>query len=119
MLAVAILLGLQTLALADPLTAGSLWTNQRGSQLKITSVSGRSFRGTFTNNAAGFQCLGIPYPVTGTTFGVQITFTVNFVKCRTVTKWQGDFQGFGMSVQWVLQSKGQTQVGFDFFSRTN
>jgi len=25
--------------------------------------------------------------------------------------------GFRMSVQWVLQHNGQTQVGFDFFSR--
>jgi len=117
LLILGLLIGLSGIAKADQLEAPSLWKNQRGSELRITSVNGTSFRGTFTNFDPSFQCVGIPYPVSGISAGPQASFTVNFVKCRTVTKWRGDARGFGMSVQWVLQHNGQTQVGFDFFSR--
>jgi hypothetical protein len=112
-----LLFGFSGFAKADQLPAPSLWKNQHGSVLRVTSVNGTSFRGTFTSFDPSFQCRGIPYPVTGYTLGPQTSFTVNFVKCQTVTKWAGNTLGFGMSVQWVLQHNGQTQVGFDFFSR--
>jgi hypothetical protein len=119
LLIIGLLIGFSGVAKADQLTAPSLWKNQRGSELRITSVNGTSFRGTFTNFDPDFQCQGIPYPVTGISAGPQTSFTVNFVKCRTVTKWNGNAMGLGMSVQWVLQHNGQTQVGFDFFWRVN
>jgi len=120
LLALAFVLASQTFALAQ-LDGPSLWKNQRGSELNITSVTGTQFAGTFTNRAAGFSCLGIPYPVTGINAGPYITFTVNFAKCRSVARWQGNVQGLGMSVQWALQyvSNGKPAVmtGFDLFTR--
>ena len=116
LLALAIFFSFQTLAFAQ-LSGPATWTNQRGSVLKVTSLSRGTFRGVFINRNPDFGCLGIPYPVTGTNFGVQITFTVNFVKCKAVVKWQGDVSGFGMSTPWVLQRNGTTTWGFDFFGR--
>jgi hypothetical protein len=116
LLALAMLFGFQTLAFAQ-LSGPSTWTNQRGSVLKVTSLSRGTFRGSFINRNPDIGCLGIPYPVTGTNFGVQITFTVSFVRCRAVVKWQGDVSGFGMSTPWVLKRNGTTTWGFDFFGR--
>jgi hypothetical protein len=61
--------------------------------------------------------MGIPYPVTGITSPGLTIFTVNFQKCRAVTKWNGHAQGLGMSAPWLLRNNGQTQTGFDFFTR--
>jgi hypothetical protein len=106
--------------IADQLTAPSLWKNQRGSELRITAVgTNGSLRGTFTNYASGFQCQGIPYPIAGITTPGPTTFTVNFVKCRTVTTWKGSASVFGMPTEWVLRHNGQTQTGSDFFFRVN
>jgi hypothetical protein len=119
LVALLVVLGWQSLANADTLEPRALWTNQRGSVLQITSVGQGVFRGIFTNRADGFACQGTPYPVSGTTFGVQIRFTVNFAKCGTVAKWQGNYMGFGMSTQWVLTSVkngvSTNMVGYDFF----
>jgi hypothetical protein len=117
LLALAVLLSSQTLALAQ-MSGPATWTNQRGSVLKVTSLGRGTFRGIFTNQNPDFGCQGIPYPVTGTSFGVQTTFTVNFVKCKAAVKWQGNASGFGMSTQWVLTRNGTTTWGFDFFSRS-
>jgi hypothetical protein len=116
LLAFAILFSSQTLAFAQ-LYGPATWTSQRGSILKVTSLSRGTFRGVFINKNPDIGCVGIPYPVTGTNFGVQITFTVNFVKCKAVVKWQGDVSGFGMSTPWVLNRNGTTTWGFDFFGR--
>jgi hypothetical protein len=122
-LAALFVVGLFDTAMAGAVAPGQVWTNQRGSVMKITPVDqlGR-FRGTFTNNADGFDCKGIPYPVSGLNPGIQITFTVNFRKCRSVATWTGDAQGFGMSVPWVLNyfdasGKPQIMTGFDFFGQ--
>ena len=115
LLALAMVFSFQTLAFAQ-LPGPSTWINQRGSVLKVTSISRGTFRGIFINKAPEIGCLGIPTPVTGTNFGVQI-FTVNFVKCSAVVKWQGDVSGFGMSTPWVMQRSGATTTGFDFFGR--
>ena len=114
LLALAVLLSSQTLAFAQ-LPGPSTWTNQHGSVLKVTSLSRGTFRGTFTNQNPDFGCQGIPYPVTGTNFSVQIRFTVNLAKCGSVVNWQGDVSGFGMSTPWILRRKGVTTTGFDFF----
>jgi hypothetical protein len=116
LLAVAMLFSFQTLAFAQ-LSAPSTWTSQRGSVLKVTSLSRGTFRGVFINKNPDIGCVGIPNPVTGTNFGVQITFTVNFVKCGALVKWQGDVSGFGMSTPWVMRRNGVTTTGFDFFGR--
>jgi hypothetical protein len=116
LLALAMLFGFQTLAFAQ-LSGPATWTSQRGSVLKVTSLSRGAFRGVFINQNPDIGCLGIPTPVAGTNFGVQITFTVNFVKCNAVVKWQGDVSGFGMSTPWVMQRSGVTTTGFDFFGR--
>ena len=116
MLAVAMLFSSQTLAFAQ-LSGPSTWTSQRGSVLKVTSLSRGTFRGVFINKNPDIGCVGIPYPVTGTNFSVQITFTVNFVKCGALVKWQGDVSGFGMSVPWVMRRNGVATTGFDFFGQ--
>jgi hypothetical protein len=114
------LVGFSGAGIADQLTAPSLWKNQRGSELRITAVgTNGSLRGTFTNYASGFQCQGIPYPIAGITTPGPTTFTVNFVKCRTVTTWKGSASVFGMPTEWVLRHNGQTQTGSDFFFRVN
>jgi hypothetical protein len=112
----AILFSSQTLAFAQ-MYGPATWTNQHGSVLKVTSFGRGTFRGVFINKNPDIGCVGIPYPATGTSFGVQTTFTVNFVKCKAVVKWQGNASGFGMSTQWVMQRNGTTTWGFDFFSR--
>ena len=121
LVAALLVVGLFDTAMAGAVARGQVWTNQRGSVMKIASVDqfGR-FRGTFTNNAAGFDCKGIPYPVSGTNATIQITFTVNFTKCRSVATWQGNAMGLGMSVPWELKyfdanGRPQTTTGFDFF----
>jgi hypothetical protein len=64
---------------------------------------------------SGHRMPGIPYPVIGTNFSVQITFTVNFAKCGAVVKWRSDVSGFGMSTPWVMRRNGVTTTEFDFF----
>ena len=84
LLALVILLGAQTLALAQSPLAPSLWKNQRGSTLEIQwahpSWDGVThFGGTFVNHANGFECKGIPYPAYGgEPRGAHATFTVAF-----------------------------------------
>lgn len=111
------LFGFSGIGIADSLQAPSLWKNQRGSELQVTAARNGRFSGTFTNFDPNYQCVGIPYPVTGITSGGPTMFTVNFAKCSTVTKWTGHAQGLGMSAQWVLSYKGQTQTGYDIFFR--
>lgn len=114
-----LLFGFSGIAMADGLTAPSLWKNQRGSELRITAVTGSSLHGTFTNYAPNTQCQGIAYPITGFTTSGPTQFTVNFVKCGTVTTWSGTAQPFGYSAGWVLRYKGQVEGGYDFFYRVN
>jgi avidin family protein len=120
LLVISLLLGSSGIAVADPMPAPSFWKNQRGSELRIVSVSknGR-ISGTFTNYATNYQCQGIPYAAVGVTSPATTTFAVNFVKCRTVTRWTGTILGLVMSTQWVLRYGGQTDTGYDFFYRIN
>jgi len=119
LLAIGLLSGFSATGMADGLTAPSLWKNQRGSELRITSVTGSQLHGTFTNFDPNFQCRGIPYPISGYTTGGPTQFTVNFVKCGTVTTWSGSAQPFGYSAGWVLRYKGRAEGGYDFFSPAN
>ena len=119
-LSLIVLVGLHATALADPLPAPSFWQNNRGSQLQIVSVNANGVvRGFFTNYAEGYHCKGIRYPAIGRTSPAVTIFTVNFVKCRSVTTWTGTVQGGFMPSAWVLRHNGQTQTGSDFFYRIN
>ncbi|HEV3183885.1 MAG TPA: avidin/streptavidin family protein [Xanthobacteraceae bacterium] len=101
--AFATLLSLQTLVLADPLPSYSFWQNQRGSTLEIFWVNPAGpFDGVFINQAAGFECQGIPYPAVGTAAPAAVIFTVSFTKCRSQTVWRGQVSGTTMSTKWVL-----------------
>jgi len=103
LLSMLILCGLHPTAFADQLTAPSFWKNNLGSELRITGVGvNGTLRGTFTNYAKDYSCKGIPYPISGRTSAVITTFKVNFVKCRTVTTWQGTVQGLAFPAPWSL-----------------
>jgi Avidin family len=105
LLAFAILLGTQTFAMAQSIVASSLWKNQRGSTLVIdwTVPPGAAvFGGTFTNQAAGFECKGIPYAALGHANGDNVSFTVGFVKCATSVIWDGIIRGRRMYTSWNL-----------------
>ena len=120
LLGFALLLSFQTLAFAQVPPGRSTWTSNRGSVLKLTAASGTvsgAFRGVFINRDPQIGCRRIPYPVTGTTFFAQVSFTVNFAKCGAVVKWNGDVAGPTMAVQYAMQRGGVTTVGFDIFNR--
>lgn len=113
-----------TAASADSLPAPSSWKNQRGSQLNVWSVTNGQIQGEFINNAAGFECQGIPYPATGQVSPNSIYFVVTFVKCNSFTIWRGRVNGPQMPTRWKLfyVKPGGTPAslsGSDTFSRTN
>ncbi len=115
LLAFIVLLASQTLANADPLPAPSFWQNQRTSTLQIFTAGNIS--GVFINQAQGFQCQGIPYPVTGTSTASGVVFTVNFVQCNSQTTWRGTVRGNQMSTTWLLTYPGGKMRGKDVFTR--
>ena len=120
LLAIGVAFCCQTAALADPLPAGSTWQNQRGSLLNVGAVRGNgSFRGTYINNAPGFQCQGTPYPAIGRTSSAKTVFRVKFTQCQSVTTWTGTVNGPYMPTSWILIHNGQKQTGQDYFYRTN
>jgi Avidin family len=118
------LLLLVTSALADTLPAPSSWKNQRGSELDVWAVSGGAIQGEFTNNAAGFECQGIPYPAVGHETASGFFFVVTFAKCNSLTRWQGQVRGSQMFTKWKLfyiKPNGAPGVltGSDTFQRSN
>jgi hypothetical protein len=123
LLAFVILLGFQTYAFSQVLPSGSLWQNQRGSTLEVffADPSG-PFQGMFTNQAPGFQCKGIPYPVTGTARNAAAVFAVTFVQCTSHTTWYGTVIGNTMRTNWTLiyfppSGPPRTLQGIDVFTR--
>jgi hypothetical protein len=123
LLALTILLGFQTYAFSQTLPSGSLWQNQRGSTLEVFFVDpAGSFQGTFINQAAGFQCKGIPYPAVGTARNAAAAFAVTFVQCTSHTTWYGTVTGNTMRTNWILvyippSGPPQTLRGADVFTR--
>jgi Avidin family len=125
LLALAVLLGTQTFAMAQALVAPSLWKNQRNSTLDITwavpPVGGTVFGGTFTNQAQGFECKGIPYGALGHAENEKVAFTVGFLKCATSTTWTGLIRGRKMYTSWNLtyyvNGVAKTLQGKDVFTR--
>ena len=116
-LAVGLLFLASVAASAQVLPPLSVWKNQRGSLLTLVPLGGTSLGGVFTNFAPGFQCQGIPYPVTGSVLpNGAITFQVNFVACNTVTTWRGRVNGRQMPTRWVLFYNGRRMTGTDLFT---
>jgi len=131
LLAIAVLFGLQTLAVADPLPGPSLWRNQRGSTLEVqwilppvplNNVPTSGFGGIFINEAKGFSCKGTPYGALGSTTPGSTSFEVEFLLCTTHTTWTGEVHGKKLYTHWTLVytplgGPPQTLKGDDVFTR--
>ena|SRR5258708_3229279 len=123
LLALTILVGFHSFAFSQGLPAPSLWQNQRGSTLEVFFVDpAGSFQGQFINQAAGFQCKGIPYPAVGTIKNAAIIFSVSFVQCTSHTTWYGVVSGNRMTTNWILiyvppNGPPQRLQGTDVFTR--
>jgi Avidin family len=122
-LALIVLLGFQSLALAQGLPAPSFWKNQRGSTLEVYFVDpSGSFQGQFINQAPGYKCQGIPYPAAGTSVGVDVIFSVKFVQCYSHATWFGVVNGNTITTNWILiyappNGPPQKSQGSDVFTR--
>jgi hypothetical protein len=123
LLALFVLIGLQSFASAQGLPSWSLWQNQRGSTLEVYFVDPSGpFSGTFTNQAQGYQCKGIPYPASGISRGASVTFAVTFTQCFSHTTWFGVVNGNTMKTNWILiysppNGPPQRSTGTDIFTR--
>jgi len=114
---------------ADSLSALSAWTNQQGSTLYIDAIdSNGRITGTYINRAAGFNCLNIPYPVTGWVYGTAIMFSTLWQSttqsCNSITTWTGFFYQGQISTVWQLVINGSTSIsqiinGKDTFQPSN
>ncbi len=109
-------------AFAQSLPSWSIWTNQRGSIMKIFNVGPQGdFTGVYINNAPGFSCQGPPgFALTGHASGTKVTFTVvwnnGWQNCNSKTVWSGVDQGNLMPTQWILTGTGGTMRGSDLFT---
>ena len=110
-------------ALADELSAPSIWENQSGSVLYVDAVddAGR-LTGRYVNGAVGYACQGIEYAVEGRVFDPLITFNVVWraeaETCHSITSWTGTIQGDVIDTQWSLVRWNEEGPGrFDGVSR--
>lgn len=90
----------------SPSIAGT-WANDHGSVLVIKSVGpDGSVTGTYANNAPGYKCGGIAFPIVGWMDGSRISYTVRWknasVDCTSITSWTGYFNQGRLGVEWVL-----------------
>lgn len=105
------------------LTALSVWENQRGSKLTIQTIDPASglLTGNYINNAAGYGCIGSPYPVVGYVYGNVISWSVRWSNaqqdCQSITAWTGYYQNGKISTEWELVYGDQIGGGSDTFSR--
>jgi hypothetical protein len=107
----------------------STWVNTRGATLTVWTVDNvtGAFTGTYVNNAAGFECQGAPYEVSGASKGPSVTFTVNWKgfavpDCKSMTIWRGGVAGPILNTRWTLTYVGSDGRfhklrGIDTFSR--
>lgn len=90
----------------SPAVTGT-WVNDHGSVLVIQSVGadGR-VAGTYANNAPGYKCAGVAFPIVGWIDGSRISYTVRWkngsVDCASITSWTGYFNEGRLGVEWVL-----------------
>jgi hypothetical protein len=118
LLTIGLLLFASMTASAQALPPFSNWQNDKGSILNVTFVTGNTFAGLFTNRAQGYGCQ-FTYPVDNGTImpNGNISFSVNFVGCDTVTRWRGHIVGSKIPTKWVLVYKGRKFYGADVFTR--
>ena len=107
----------------NTLTAGSVWINQSGSTITFTSVdpTNGQLSGFYINNAKGYSCQGIPYQVTGYTYGTLISWSVNwrnaYQDCQSMTGWTGfyDPSSGTFKTSWNLVFNNKISDGNDVF----
>lgn len=120
------------------LTSTTSWTNQRGSVANFTFTQSPTqpdtyvVTGTYVNNAAGYNCKGTPYPLTGFYYAPTnvISFSVAWSNatedCRSITGWTGyldySVNPPQLSTDWNLAFSGsagqQIQQGKDTFTKS-
>lgn len=87
-------------AKAEMLATTSSWVNQSGSVASLSFTASTqpgtyTVSGTYINNAAGYECQGTPYPVSGIYYAntQTISFAVSWSNssedCQSVTGWTG------------------------------
>jgi len=114
-------------AFAQSLPVPSYWLNQRGSEMKLYTITPTGdFTGLYWNHAAGFKCqntpINPPYTVTGHASGTSVTFAVvwnNGVQnCNSKTVWRGQLNGKTLSTKWILTGNGMPPItGTDIFQQ--
>jgi hypothetical protein len=102
------------------------WANDHGSVLVIRSVgTDGSVSGTYTNNAPGYKCGGVPFPLVGWLDGPRISYSVRWknasVDCTSITSWTGYFNEGRLGVEWVLtfdeNGASRIRIGSDSYRR--
>jgi hypothetical protein len=128
------ILGLSLAALAAAATQGSAqspsvtgtWVNDHGSTLVIQTIGADgSVTGTYANNAPGYKCAGVAFPIVGWMDGARISYTVRWknasVDCASITSWTGYFNEGRLGVEWVLayaeNGVSRVRTGSDSYRR--
>lgn len=102
------------------------WVNDHGSTLVIQSIGADgSVTGTYANNAPGYKCAGVAFPIVGWMNGSRISYTVRWrnasVDCASITSWTGYFNEGRLGVEWVLafEEYGASRIrtGSDSYTR--
>jgi hypothetical protein len=94
-------------AIAQSPSVAGTWVNDHASVLVIQSVGADgSVTGTYANNAPGYKCAGVAFPLVGWMDGTRISYTVRWknasVDCNSITSWTGYFNDGRLGVQWVV-----------------
>lgn len=94
--------------------ASTSWVNQSGSVFTINSVAGTGeLTGSYVNNAQGYGCRGVTYPVIGWVYGTAISFTTIWnsatERCNSVTGWTGYYNNGQIVTNWNLAVDKSTQ----------
>ncbi len=118
------------------LSTATSWTNQSGSVASISFTQSPSqpatylVSGTYVNNAAGYQCKGTAYPLSGIyyantqTISFSVAWSNSAEDCQSVTGWTGYIDisqsPLKMQTSWNLAFSGiaghQIQPGNDTFT---
>jgi len=115
----------QQSAAQTPAVTGT-WANDHGSVLVIQSVGADgSVSGTYANNAPGYKCAGVTFPIVGWMDSSRISYTVRWknasVDCASITSWTGYFNEGRLGVEWVLvyEENGtpRLRAGSDSYAR--
>lgn len=106
--------------------ATGTWRNDHGSVLVIQSVGADGgVTGTYANNAPGYKCAGVAFPIAGWMDGSRISYTVRWknasVDCASITSWTGYFNEGRLGVEWVLvyeeDGRPRLRAGSDSYTR--